>query len=136
MAEVRYDVRVDSWSCLVTNQSRKAFGGRKIRQRTVIHLRGRTVGDEDGLPTSVYLTFERGGQDHEPSITLSAVDTADRLRVDAFFVHGQEAATLAVLQSGYATWARYRENLVGQVAFTLESGPEVGSAPQALTNPG
>lgn len=135
MAEVRYDVRVDSWYCLVTNQSRKAFGGRKIRQRTVIHLRGRVVGEEDGMPTSVYLTFERGGQDHEPSITLSDVDD-DRLRIDAYFVHGQEAATLAVLQSGYATWARYRENLVGQVGFTLESGPEAGAAPQALTNPG
>lgn len=131
MAEVQYDVRVDSWSCQVTNQSRKAFGGRKIRQRTVILLRGRTVGDDE-LATSVYLTFERGAQDYEP--TISVGDTGDeRLRIDAFFIHGQEAATLAILQSGYATWARFSEDLVGQVAFSLESGPETGPATQSLT---
>lgn len=129
MAEVRYDVRVESWYCLVTNQSRKAFGGRKIRQRTVIHLRGRTAGS-DSLPTGVYLTFERGAQAYEPTISVS--DTGEeRLRIDAFFVHGQEAATLAILRSGYATWARFSEDLVGQVAFTLESGPGAGAAPQA-----
>jgi|LakMenEpi03Aug12_release.lakeMendotaPanAssembly.Ray.scaffolds.fasta_scaffold132497_2 hypothetical protein len=129
MAEVRYDVQVESWSCLVTNQSRKAFGGRKIRQRTVIHLRGRTMG-KDGLTAGVYLTFERGAQDYEPSISVN--DSGDeRLRIDAFFVHGQEAATLAILKSGYATWARFSEDLVGQVAFTLESGPGTGAAPQA-----
>ena len=52
MAEVRYDVRVDNWYCVVTNQSRKAFGGRKIRQRTVLHLRGMTVGAEPAIPTA------------------------------------------------------------------------------------
>jgi len=130
MAEVRYDVQVESWSCLVTNQSRKAFRGRKIRQRSVIHLRGRTVGS-DSLAAGVYLTFERGAQDYEPTISISDSD-AERLRIDAFFVHGQEAATLAILKSGYATWARFSEDLVGQVAFTLESGPEAGSAPQAI----
>ena len=129
MAEVRYDVRVENWYCVVTNQSRKAFGGRKIRQRTVLHLRGMTVGAEPAIPTSVYLTFERGAQDYEPSITLSD-DGPDRLRIDAFFVHGQEAPTLAVLTSGFSTWARYSEDLLGQVAFTLESGPEKGAAPR------
>jgi hypothetical protein len=129
MAEVRYDVQVESWSCLATNQSRKAFGGRKIRQRTVIHLRGRTVG-HDGLSTGVYLTFERGAHNYEPTIAVSDSDD-ERLRIDAYFLHGQEAATLAILTSGYATWARFSEDLVGQVAFTLESGPGVGATPQA-----
>lgn len=127
MAEVRYDVRVDNWYCLVTNQSRKAFGGRKIRQRTVMHLRGVTVGAEGGIPASVYLTFERGAQDYEPTIVMSD-HGADRLRIDAFFLHGQEAATVAILQAGFTTWARFSEDIVGKVAFTLESGPESGPA--------
>jgi hypothetical protein len=130
MPESRYDVRVESWSCQVTNQHRKAFGGRKIRQRTVIHLSG-TV---DGTPehtAGVYLTFERGAQDYDPTIT--ATDDADeRLRIDVFLVHGQEAAALAVLQSGYRVWARFSENALGQTAFTLESGPDLGPALAAV----
>ncbi|MGD9903535.1 MAG: hypothetical protein AB7U83_08695 [Vicinamibacterales bacterium] len=125
MPESRYDVRVESWSCLVTNQHRKAFGGRKIRQRTVIRLTGTVDGTDD--PAGVYLTFERGAQGYDPTIT--ATDAPDeRIRIDAFFVHGQEAAALAVLQSGHRVWARFSENAVGQAAFTLESGPDLGPA--------
>jgi len=127
MPESRYDVRVESWSCLVTNQHRKAFGGRKIRQRTVIHLRGTVEGAAPGETAGVYLTFERGAQDYDP--TIIATDDADeRLRIDVFLVHGQEAAALAVLQSGYRVWARFSENALGQTAFTLESGPDLGPA--------
>ena len=79
-------------------------------------------GDQDA---GVYLTFERGAQDFEPAI--SATDDPDeRIRVDVFLVHGQEAAALAVLQSGFRTWARFTENALGQTSFTLESGPEPG----------
>lgn len=128
MPESRYDVRVESWSCLVTNQHRKAFGGRKIRQRTVIHLTGSVGGG--GQTAGVYLTFERGGQDYDPTITATD-DAEEQVRIDAFFVHGQEAATLAILQSGFRVWARFSENAVGQTAFTLESGPDLGPALQA-----
>ena len=125
MAEGRYDISVDNWSCLVTNQHRKAFAGRKIRQRTVIHLRGTARGASGDQSAGVYLTFERGAQDFDPAI--SATDDPDeRIRVDVFLVHGQEAAALAVLQSGFRAWARFTENALGQTSFTLESGPEPG----------
>jgi hypothetical protein len=125
MAEGRFDISVDNWSCLVTNQHRKAFGGRKIRQRTVIHLRGTAHGPAGEQTAGVYLTFERGAHDYDP--TISATDDPDeRLRVDVFLVHGQEAAALAVLQSGYRAWGRFTENALGQTGFTLESGPEPG----------
>ncbi|MGE0363928.1 MAG: hypothetical protein AB7H93_20260 [Vicinamibacterales bacterium] len=45
-----------------------------------------------------------------------------------FLVHGQEAAALAVRQSGYRVWARFSEHALGQTAFTLESGPDLGPA--------
>jgi hypothetical protein len=125
MAEGRFEISVDNWSCLVTNQHRKAFGGRKIRQRTVIHLRGTAHGPGGDQTAGVYLTFERGAHDYDPAI--SATDDPDeRLRIDVFLVHGQEAAALAVLQSGYRAWGRFTENALGQTAFTLESGPEPG----------
>lgn len=125
MPEGRYDISVENWSCLVTNQHRKAFAGRKIRQRTVIHLRGTAQSASGEQAAGVYLTFERGAQDYDP--TISANDDPDeRIRVDVFLVHGQEAAVLAVLQSGFRTWARFSENAFGQTSFTLESGPEPG----------
>jgi hypothetical protein len=125
MPEGRYDISVDNWSCLVTNQHRKAFGGRKIRQRTVIHLRGTAHAASGEQTAGVYLTFERGAQGYDPAITASE-DSDERLRVDVFLVHGQEAAALAVLQSGFRAWARFTENALGQTSFTLESGPEPG----------
>lgn len=131
MPESRYDVRVESWSCLVTNQHRKAFGGRKIRQRTVIHLTGQVEGTP-AQTAGVYLTFERGAQDHDPAIAATD-DAAERIRIDVFLMHGQEAAALAVLQSGFRVWARFTENALGQTAFTLESGPDLGPALQALS---
>lgn len=125
MPEGRYDISVDNWSCLVTNQHRKAFGGRKIRQRTVIHLRGTAHMASGEQTAGVYLTFERGAHDYDPAITASE-DPHERLRVDVFLLHGQEAAALAVLQSGFRAWARFSENALGQTSFTLESGPEPG----------
>lgn len=75
----------------------------------------------------VYPTFERGAQDDAP--TIAATDDPDeRLRIDVFLVHGQEAAALAVRQSGYRVLARFSENALGQTAFTLESGPDLGPA--------
>lgn len=125
MAEGQFDIAVERWSCSVSNQHRKAYGDRKIRQRTIIRLEGIVSGAPAGEPQSaaVYLTFERGAQDFAPTITTT--DLADeRLRVDAYLQHGQEAATLAILQSGYRTWARFSENALGQTSLVLESGAE------------
>jgi hypothetical protein len=132
MPESRYDVRVESWSCLVTNQHRKAFGGRKIRQRTVLHLSGTVEGAPAEQTAGVYLMFERGAQDHDPTI-VATDKPEERIRIDVFLVHGQEAAALAVLQSGFRVCARFTENALGQTAFTLDSGPDLGPALQAVT---
>jgi hypothetical protein len=126
MPEGRFDISVDDWSCRVINQHRKAFG-RKIRQRTVLHLRGIAHGAGGEQTAGVYLMFERGAHEHEPAITATD-DPRERLRVEAYLLHGQEAAALAVLQSGYRTWARFSENALGQTSFALESGPEPGTA--------
>ncbi len=124
MAEARYDIFVNTWSCLVVNQNRKALVGRKIRQRTIIHLRGTVAnGAASGQAAAVYLVFERGAQRCDPTVQLTD-DVESRVRVDAFLLHGQEAATLAILQAGYRAWARYTETALGQATFTLESGPE------------
>ena len=40
MAEGHYDIGVERWTCSVSNQHRKAYGDRKIRQRTVMRLEG------------------------------------------------------------------------------------------------
>lgn len=123
MAESRFDVSVEHWSCSVSNQHRKAYGDRKIRQRTVMRLEGRVLSGADQLTAAVYLTFERGAQDFAP--TVSATELPDeRIRIDAYLQHGQEAAVLAVLQSGYRTWARFSENALGQTALVLESSAE------------
>lgn len=123
MAESRFDVAVEHWSCSVSNQHRKAYGDRKIRQRTVMRLEGTVQSGADQLTAAVYLTFERGAQDFAPIV--SATEHPDeRIRIDAYLQHGQEAAVLAVLQSGYRTWARFSENALGQTAVVLESSPE------------
>ncbi len=124
MAEARFDIVVNSWWCVVSNHSRKLSPGRKVRQRSVIHLRG-VVDNEPftGQGAGVALTFERGARDLEPTATTGD-DPAERVRVEAFMLPGQEAAALAILQSGYQTWARFEVNALGQAAFTLESGPE------------
>ena len=124
MAEARYDIFVNSWSCVVTNQNRKAFGGHKIRQRTVMHLRG-TVdnGAASGQTAGVYLVFQRGAQRYDPTVTLNE-HPDERVRVDVYLMHGQEAATLAILQAGYRAWARFEQTAMGQASFTLESGAE------------
>lgn len=123
MAESRFDVAVEHWSCSVSNQHRKAYGDRRIRQRTVMRLEGTAQSGTDQLSAAVYLTFERGAQDFAP--TVSTTDLPDeRIRIDAYLQHGQEAAVLAVLQSGYRTWARFSENALGQTAVVLESSAE------------
>lgn len=123
MAEGQFDIAVERWSCSVSNQHRKAYGDRKIRQRTIIRLEGSVSGASDSQTAAVYLTFERGAQDFAPTITTT--DLADEhLRVDAYLQHGQEAATLAILQSGYRTWARFSENALDQTSLVLESGAE------------
>jgi hypothetical protein len=120
---------VDSWTCLVTNQHRRIHPVRRIRQRTIIHLRGRVHdGVGSGETAGVYLTFEKGAQDLTPTVAESP-DPAERLRIDVYLRHGQEAAVLAILQSGFRAWARYSETALGQPMVVLESGPEPEPAP-------
>lgn len=125
MAEGQVDIAVERWSCSVTNQHRKAYGDRKIRQRTVIRLEGLVHGAAEAQPAVVYLNFERGAQDFAPAATI-AEQPAPHVQIDVYLQHGQEAATLAILQSGYRTWARFHENALGQTSFVLESGGEAG----------
>ena len=128
MAERHYDINVERWSCSVSNQHRKAYGDRKIRQRTFMHLEGRVTTDTGSHSAAVYLMFERGAHEFVPTITTTE-DLNEELRVDAYLAHGQEAAVLAILTSGYRTWGRFRENALGQTSFVLESGHE--SSPPA-----
>lgn len=123
MAEGQFDIAVERWSCSVNNQHRKAYGDRKIRQRTVIRLEGTVSGGGTARSAAVYLVFEQGAQAFAPTITTTE-QVEEQLRVDAYLQHGQEAATLAILQSGYRTWARFAENALGQTSLVLESGPE------------
>src|SRR5262245_42137167 len=123
MAEGQFDIAVERWSCSVSNQHRKAYGDRKIRQRTIIRLEGHAAGQGETRSAAVYLTFERGAHDFAPTITMTERPD-EYLRVDAYLQHGQEAATLAILQSGYRTWARFSENALGQTSLVLESGAE------------
>lgn len=132
----RVDVAVGSWSCQISNQHRKTYPGHRIRQRTVIHLRGVVHGDTaSGETAGVYLTFERGAQALEPTISVGD-DPAERVRVDVYLVHGQEAAALAILQSGFHTWARFSENALGQALFVLESGVEPRGVSRRAAEPG
>lgn len=123
MAEGSFDISVERWSCSVSNQHRKAYGDRRIRQRTTMRLEGRVEVDGGSRSAAVYLMFERGAQAFAPTITTSD-EINEELRVEAYLAHGQEAAVLAILRSGYRTWGRYRENALGQTSFVLESGPE------------
>lgn len=128
MAEGQYDVVVERWACSVSNQHRKAYGDRKIRQRTVIRLEGRVDTAAGPQTAAIYLTFERGAQECAPTITTTE-DLNESVRVDVFLVHGQEAAVLAILTSGYRTLGRFRQNALGQTAFTLESSADPTTAP-------
>ncbi|MEZ5416258.1 MAG: hypothetical protein R2708_02810 [Vicinamibacterales bacterium] len=125
MAEGQLDIAVERWSCSVTNQHRKAYGDRKIRQRTVIRLEGAVSGTAEPQPAVVFLNFERGAQDFAPTATIADQPEA-HVQVDAYLQHGQEAAALAILQSGFKTWARFHENALGQTSFVLESGGDAG----------
>ena len=131
MAEGSYDISVERWSCSVSNQHRKAYGDRKIRQRTTIRLEGRVATDGGSRSAAIYLMFERGAHEFGPSITTSD-EISEELRVDAYLANGQEAAVLAILRSGYRTWGRFRENALGQTSFVLESGPEPESGPTSV----
>ena len=128
MTEIQYDVSVERWTCSVSNQHRKAFADRKIRQRTLMRLEG-TVTTATGPQTAaVYLTFERGAQEFSPTITTTD-DSPEAVRVDVYLAHGQEAAVLAILTSGYRTWGRFRQNALGQTSFVLESGADSAPSP-------
>jgi hypothetical protein len=128
MAEGHYDISVERWSCTVSNQHRKAYGDRKIRQRTVMRLEGRVSTGAGPQTAAIYLMFERGSQAFGPTITTTD-DLNEQVRVDAYLAHGQEAAVLAILNSGYRTWGRFHENALGQTSFVLESGPDAAPAP-------
>ena len=58
----------------------------------------------------------------------------ESVRIDVYLLHGQEAAVLAILTSGYRTLGRFGENALGQTAFTLESGVDPTPA-SALRGP-
>lgn len=128
MAEGQYDIGVERWACSVSNQHRKAYGDRKIRQRTVIRLEGRVDTPAGPQTAAIYLTFERGAQQFAPTI-ITTEDLNESVRVDAYLLHGQEAAVLAILTSGYRTIGRFRENALGQTTFTLESSADTTAAP-------
>lgn len=127
MAEGQYDIGVERWACSVSNQHRKAYGDRKIRQRTVVRLEGSVTTAMGPQTAAIYLVFERGAQECAPTITTTE-DVNESVRVDVYLLHGQEAAVLAILTSGYRTWGRFRENALGQTAFTLESSADPASA--------
>ncbi len=127
MAEGHYDIGVERWACSVSNQHRKAYGDRKIRQRTVMRLEGSVTTAMGPQTAAIYLVFERGAQECAPTITTTE-NVNESVRVDVYLLHGQEAAVLAILASGYRTWGRFRENALGQTAFTLESSADPASA--------
>ncbi len=133
MAEGHYDIGVERWACSVSNQHRKAYGDRKIRQRTVMRLEGSVATATGPHTAAIYLMFERAAQAFAPTITTTE-DVNESVRVDVYLVHGQEAAVLAILTSGYRTRGRFSENALGQTAFTLESSadPALASALPAL----
>ena len=140
MAEGHYDIGVERWTCSVSNQHRKAYGDRKIRQRTVMRLEGSVATAAGPLTAAIYLMFERGAQAFAPTITTTG-DVNESVRIDVYLLHGQEAAVLAILTSGYRTRGRFSENALGQTAFTLESSvdPTPASAlppmPAPLSSP-
>ena len=129
MAEGHYDIGVERWACSVSNQHRKAYGDRKIRQRTVMRLEGSVTAATGPQTAAIYLMFERGAQAFAPTIATTQ-DVSESVRVDVYLVHGQEAAVLAILTSGYRTRGSFSENALGQTAFTLESSadPALASA--------
>lgn len=134
MAEGHYDIGVERWTCSVSNQHRKAYGDRKIRQRTVMRLEGSVTTVSGPLTAAIYVMFERGAQEFAPTITTTE-DVNEALRVDVYLVHGQEAAVLAILTSGYRTRGRFSQNALGQTSFTLESSGEPTLAPAPATTP-
>ena len=134
MAEGHYDIGVERWACSVSNQHRKAYGDRKIRQRTVMRLEGSVTTASGPLTAAIYLMFERGAHEFAPTITTTE-DVDEAVRVDVYLGHGQEAAVLAILTSGYRTRGRFTENALGQTSFTLESSAAPAPAPVAPSSP-
>jgi hypothetical protein len=123
VARERYEFEIQHWRFEVANQHIARYGGRPIQQRTVLDLRGTVTGGTSaeavGQAGRILLTFEASALSYHPSASIEA----GGVRIDAFLMHGQEAAAIAILQSGTRIEAFFDNNFANgseQPVFVME----------------